>query len=296
MELLPGLHRALRRTLQLRGASSKEAKALGLPLHYYEVVKDGRGPPIVLVHGLGGSANGFYKLFFPLARTFRRVIAPDLPGNGFSSLPSGCLALSAQRQLEVLTTFLEEVVGEPAVVVGTSLGGAMCITLAHQRPDLVRALMLIAPAGARVTEERLRALVDLFEVRTNADARALTRRLFHKAPLSALLLSADLRKMYSAPAVKAVLMDVKSTDLLDPALLQSLQVPTLLLWGASEKLLPEESVDFFRAHLPRHAEVHVVPGFGHIPQVERPKEVVRHLVGFAQRVGVIGAAVDRAGM
>ena len=48
-------------------------------------------------------------------------------------------------------------------------------------------------------------------------------------------------------------------------------MPVLLLWGESEKLLPAERLDYFRAHLPPHAEIHVVERFGHVPQVERPE-------------------------
>lgn len=269
-----------------RGIASNEVTLGGLPVHFYDVRGTGSGPPIVLVHGLGGSANGFYRLLLPLSRRFSRVVALDLPGNGFSALSPGQRARSAPQQLETLTAFLEEVVREPAFVVGTSLGGAMCITLAHQRPELLRALGLIAPAGARVAEERLKALIEAFDVRTNAEARALTRRLFHKAPVSALLLSADMRKVYGADAVKAVLSEVKTTDFLDPEVLRALAMPTLLIWGESEKLLPYESIDFFRQHLPEHAEVHVVPRFGHVPQMEHPGELVRHLVSFAERSGL----------
>ena len=60
-------------------------------------------------------------------------------------------------------------------------------------------------------------------------------------------------------------------------------MPTLLLWGAAEKLLPYEGIDWFRAHLPGHAEVEVVRGFGHLPQVERPAQLVQRLVQFADR-------------
>jgi pimeloyl-ACP methyl ester carboxylesterase len=57
----------------------------------------------------------------------------------------------------------------------------------------------------------------------------------------------------------------------------------MLVWGQSEKLLPYESLDYFRTFLPKHAEVHEVPGFGHIPQMEKPAELVELLLGFARR-------------
>jgi pimeloyl-ACP methyl ester carboxylesterase len=57
--------------------------------------------------------------------------------------------------------------------------------------------------------------------------------------------------------------------------------PTLVLWGESEKLLPYEAVQYFRAYLLHHARLEVVKGFGHLPQLERPAEVVERLIRFA---------------
>ena len=51
----------------------------------------------------------------------------------------------------------------------------------------------------------------------------------------------------------------------------------------AEKLLPYEGVDYFRAHLPQHATVEVVKGFGHIPQMERPVQLVKRLIAFADQ-------------
>ena len=73
---------------------------------------------------------------------------------------------------------------------------------------------------------------------------------------------------------------------LSPELLQSLKMPVLLVWGGSERLLPAETLDYYRSHLPSHAQVRVVEGFGHIPQVERPEELVSHLVRFADASGL----------
>lgn len=256
-------------------------------MHYYDLRGTGTGPPLVLVHGLASSANAFYKVVHRLSRRFSRVLVPDLPGNGFSPLPSSAPdGLGPRRQLEYLKGFFRAVVQEPAFVVGNSLGGAMTLTLAHETPEHVRAIGLVSPAGARVSEERFAELIRSLHVHTNADARALTRRLFHRTPVAALLLAGELRKMYGTRTVKAVLRESSFADLLEPAQVQSLSQPTLLIWGKSEKLLPWEGIDFFRQHLPKHAEVHVVEGFGHVPQMERPAELVRHLVGFADRSGL----------
>ncbi len=283
MDLLATANQVLRRYLLARGVQSLTATHAGHPVHYYALAGEGRGPPIVLVHGLGGSANGWYRLLAALAKRFSRVLALDLPGNGFSPMPAAGPLPTAQ-QLAVLKSFLETSAGEPVFLVGTSLGGAMTLTLAHQAPGLLKALGLVAPAGAEMTEEKLTALFASMNVRTAADARALTRRLFHKAPLSLLLFASQLRHMYGSPAVRAFISEVKAADVLAPNVLRELCVPTLLLWGGSEKLLPAEGVEYFRTHLPPHAQVHVIEGFGHVPQMERPAELARRLIRFADEV------------
>lgn len=285
MELLPVLHHALRQYLVVRGVRSRFAAIDGARIHYYDRPGRSSGPPVVLVHGLGGSANGFYKLIAPLAARFGRVVALDLPGNGFSPL-EGNEGFGSRRQLGFLTRFLEEVVGEPAFVIGNSLGGAMAVALAHEHPEQVRALGLVAPAGAQVGAERHEALIRSLQLTSVEEARALTRRLFHRPPATAVFFAGSVLRMYGTPAVKAILAESGDTPFLEPEMLQSLEIPTLLVWGESERLLPFESIDFFRAHLPAQAEVHVVKGFGHVPQVECPAELARLVCGFADRAGL----------
>ncbi|EAU68243.1 hydrolase, alpha/beta fold family, putative [Stigmatella aurantiaca DW4/3-1] len=275
-----------RQMLVARGVRSTVRTVAGQSVHSYELKGQGKGPPVVLVHGLGGSANGFSRVMFPLGRRFSRVLAMDLPGHGFSTefcAGPGCV----RGQFDTLRAWFEQVAGEPAFVVGNSLGGAMAVNLAAEVPGLVRALGLVAPAGAALPQETFDALLSSFAVETTEEARALTRRLFHKAPLPLLLLSSEMRKFYATPAVQALTADARATRAsLTPEVLQRLTMPVLLLWGGSERLLPSETLDYFRAHLPPHAQVQVVKGFGHVPQMERPDELVARLVGFADKAGL----------
>ena len=111
--------------------------------------------------------------------------------------------------------------------------------------------------------------------------------LLQAAPVPLLLFSHELRKFYGTPTVRALAQEaLAARAALTPEVLGSLKMPTLLLWGGSEKLLPNESLDYFRAHLPAHADIRVVEGFGHIPQMERPAELVSHLVAFADAAGL----------
>lgn len=138
----------------------------------------------------------------------------------------------------------------------------MGLFTAAETPSLVRALALLAPAGARMTGTRIAALKRSFAVGSDAEARAMTRRLFARAPWPLLLFAGQLRTLYQKPAVLRIIDEFQAADALSEAQLEGLRMPTLLVWGRSEKLLPYEGLDYFRAHLPAHAVVREVRASG----------------------------------
>jgi pimeloyl-ACP methyl ester carboxylesterase len=285
LDLLGSVMSAVRQGLKLRGARSEVLKLGPHALHHY-IVEGERpdAPPALLVHGLGGSANGFFRTFYPLARRFSRVVAVDLPGHGFS--PASQLTLAEHPEL--LRLFLEKLFdrANPPLVVGNSLGAAVSATVASADPRAMRGLVMVCPAGAKVAPERMEALLKSFsELRTDEQARAITRRLFHRTPLPLLLLPREMKKLYCNPTVQALVADaLLNGDSISPEVLRGVSIPLLLLWGASEKLLPFEGIEYFRSHVPAHAEVEIVNGFGHIPQLERPSEVVKRVIAFTDKV------------
>ena len=285
LDLLSTAQKALRQYLKARGAVTELVPVGAHSLHHYVVRGKGKGGPALLVHGLGGSANGYYRLLFALARRFSVVHAVDLPGHGFSPQPATG-ALQVEALLETLERYAATVVREPALVVGNSLGGAMSLRLATRQPSFVRALALVCPAGARMSPQGFEEVRRAMLVKTSRDAAALTRRLFHRLPVGWLLFSSELKKMYGAPAVRQVFAGATADQYLLPEELGALRMPILLLWGESDRLLPADGVDYFRTHLPRHAQVEVVKGFGHVPQVERPIQVIRRLIRFADEAGL----------
>jgi len=295
VDLLATLQGYVRRRLIAAGVSSQVHQLQGRSVHAYRVTGSGTGPPVLLVHGLGGSANGWVRVLRAMGRDFSSVHAVDLPGNGFSPLPASG-PLSLEEHLAVLHAYCQEVVKAPAFVVGNSLGGALSVLLAATHPEEVAALGLVAPAGGEMTRESLLELMRTLDVRTTGDAVRLTRRLFHRAPLVAILFAPELRKMHATPAVRALRSFAQDRHHIPPELIARLRAPTLLLWGASEKLLPREQLDWYRAHLPPGAHVQVVPGFGHVPQMERPRELVQRLRGFAEESGLIPARAGEAGL
>ncbi len=286
MDLLTPANRALRALLVARGVDSRHVTVNGFDVHRYRMSGVGNGPPVVLLHGLGSSANAFSRVMFELQKNFRSVWALDLPGNGFSPLPANG-PQPIETSVRLLLSFLEQQVREPVFLIGNSLGGAMSMYAASEVPQAIAALGLVSPAGAKFDAAQLRELVDALDVGTTKEARQLTRRLFHWVPLPLSLFAGQLRKLYGSPAVRGVLGEVRETDYVTPERLTKLAMPTLLVWGRSEKLLPYASIDYFRANLPKHAEIHEVERFGHVPQMEHPLELVELLLGFARRSALL---------
>ena len=105
----------------------------------------GRGPAVVLVHGLGVSADYWYRNGPALAVEGYRVLAPDLPGFGRTEGPADGLSIS--RQAGALLRWAEEIGLGPAVYVGHSLSCQTILELAAYRPERVRGMVLAAPTG-----------------------------------------------------------------------------------------------------------------------------------------------------
>lgn len=278
-------NRAMRRMLQAQGVSSTTRRVMGHDVHAYRVEGTGSGPPLLLVHGLGSSANAFFRTLLPLSKTFREVWAIDLPGNGFSPSPSTG-PMSVRAMVELLLEFRRSVIGRPVFLLGNSLGGGMSLYAASQEPEAFVGLALVSPAGAKIAEERFAELLKSFHLTNAKEARVFAHKLFAKPPFAMLLFADELRKMVSTDTVKAIVKEVGPADAVTEAMLARLSMPTLLIWGQSEKLLPYEGLAYFRSHLPKGAEVEEVEGFGHMPQMEHPKQFVERVTHFARRRGL----------
>ena len=103
------------------------------------------GPPVVFVHGFGGTARNFTLNIGPLAKAGFRVVAPELWGMGRSAKPRGRYSLD--RWVEQLLELMDHLDIRQAYIVGHSMGGAVAVRLAHQRPERVLKLALVAPLG-----------------------------------------------------------------------------------------------------------------------------------------------------
>lgn len=274
--IIPMVEHVARLALRRQGVASRKVGTL----HVYDAPGFGTLPTTVLIHGLGAAATPFAPVLSSLRRDVKRVVAPDLPGHGYNADESE--RMTPARLFESLQRTLDTTLDEPAIVVGNSLGGALALQYAVERPERVRALVLVSPAGARSTDEDWRALTSSFRIASRRDARSFMARLYHRQPWFAPLVAHEVALSVGRPAVRDLLDTATGADGAGPDELAALKMPILLLWGRSERLLPEAHFEYFRTHLPAHAVIERPDGFGHCPHFDAPGALARRIVRFAR--------------
>jgi pimeloyl-ACP methyl ester carboxylesterase len=264
-----------------QGAESWTSVANGHRVHRYAFAGKGSGPAVMLLHGLGGSASSMTPLLPALVPESKRVVLLELPGHGRSPRPAEG-ALSAREYGQVVIACAEELARETSgkvMLAGNSLGGALSLYAAHERPDLIAGVVGLNPAGAELSDEAMNALPRSFPDELQGAAR-MAELLFHKTPWPFWLVARDFARNWGTDTVQRILDDARSgaDRSLGIATLTDIQLPVLIIWGAQDRLLPLRSVeDFRRIHGGR---VTLLPGCGHVPQVERPAVTRRLTAAF----------------
>jgi pimeloyl-ACP methyl ester carboxylesterase len=205
------------------------------------------GVNIVLVHGLAGSSR-WWRAVVPDLEARHRVEVLDLPRG------------------DPLDAVAPRIDG--AVLVGHSLGGLVCVRAALRHPERVRALVLVAPVGvplARSLTQNLTPLVRAVVAAPTVLVPLLVRDALRMGPFA-----------LARGAATAVGADVRAE-------LSSLHLPTLLVWGSRDPLVPAELAEEWHRALP-DARLAVLEGVAHAPMLECPHELARELLDFLEEV------------
>jgi pimeloyl-ACP methyl ester carboxylesterase len=275
---LPAVEKLARFAMNRSGMTSRWVEAGGLRLHAYDGPGGGTLPPVVLFHGIGSAGAAFARVAGHLRPHVRRVVVPELPGHGFSTRDHR--PVTPDLLLDVMTEAVDRLVDEPAVIYGNSLGGALAIKYALRRPERVKKLVLVSPAGAPLPDDEWKELVSAFHVPSRREALVFLQRLYHRPPWFLAILAHEFPDVLGKAAVREILESASNEDSPRPDELAALAMPILLLWGRSEKLLPASGLKYFRTHLPRHALIEEPEGFGHTPQLEVPRRVADRMLRF----------------
>jgi pimeloyl-ACP methyl ester carboxylesterase len=270
MVVMPVLERVTRAVLVRRGVVSRHVDTPIARVHVYDAPGKGSGKPVVLLHGIAASASPFAPVLARLRNASRRVLAIDAPGHGLSSTPTR--TLDPERLFDAIKHVLDQELQESALVVGCSLGGAMALRYAQQRPENVAGLMLASPGGAPVDDpDELARFLRLFEVESLSDARAFLERLNHQVPWYGPLIGPDLIRLFKNPSVRSILRSVRPEHFFKPEDLSPLTMPIRVLWGRSDRVIPASCLEFFKKNLPAHTVFEEPDSVGHSPHTEAPR-------------------------
>jgi len=214
---------------------------------------------------MGGHAGAFLRILRSLVRASRRVVAVELPGHGRSLLGEGESPASVLDCARAVGAALQEI-GEPAVLIGSSLGGALALFTAASLPERTVAVVGLNPAGAPLQGADREAVLETYG---KGDGLATFRRLYQRPPKLGWLFARDLGRHLGSPAMQQFLSEL-ARDLpgIGADVLGRIDKPVLILWGEGDRILPRSSVDYFRAHL-RRGTVETIPDCGHLPMVEQ---------------------------
>jgi pimeloyl-ACP methyl ester carboxylesterase len=281
---------------------SKELKTVevdGVPMNYVDVGSDsGDHEPAVLVHGLGGQWQNWLENIPRLALD-RRVVAMDLPGFGLTPEPDDDEGLSIPRYGRFVNGLCDELGLRDVELVGNSMGGYIAAEVAIQLPERVNRLVLVSAAGisSAVTLEApiltFGRVATAIATNTAARHRKLSARPLTRHCSLALvarhprLLKPDLAyegffKGAGKPGFDNALRASLDYDFRDR--LPEVKVPTLIVWGEKDSIIPVRDADEFERLIEDSRKV-VMKDTGHIPMAERPQTFNDLLVDFLAETG-----------
>src|SRR5215213_7964107 len=268
----------------------------GLPIRYLSA---GEGPPLVLLHGAGDNSLDWRWVIPDLAAT-HRVYAPDLPGSPDSARPA--VDYSPTFFERFVVKFVDSLGIGRATYIGNSLGGLIALRLALSEPARVAALVLVDSAGLgyainpAFTSVNIpllgEAAIPFWRTPVGAYQRAWGRTalLFAHPPGSVprewlaeqcrLALSPGYLEAHLT-ALRALVSPLGQREVLVDRL-GLLEMPTLVVWGARDRVFPESHARGAAARL-REGSLALIPDCGHMPHVECPGRFMAALDGFLLR-------------
>lgn len=278
--MLNVVDRVSHEVLRALGARTSHVSTGAGRMHAYELRGQGEGA-FVLLHGMGTTATSYSSVVRKLKPRAARVILLELPGHGRSEEPRE--GLRPDSLATGVREALDPLIGSGrAVVLGTSLGGAAALGYALERPEKVQALVLASPAGAPLEDRDVEELRARFDLRTRADARRFFTELLHAPPFYLRAFERGLVDQLSRPLVRGFLGALDPRDCFTEERVAALQVPTHLMWGKSDRILPRSGLAFYRRALP-NVTIEELEGIGHSPHLERPALVAERMLSVFRR-------------
>ncbi len=257
----------------------------------------GKGTPVILIHGFGGSMWHWEYQYHPLAQT-HRVLIPDLMGSGLSEKPKA--NYSPEQVLKYFLAFMDTLEIDQATLIGNSMGAGIAMAMALDHPDRVDQLVLISGFPAKVQASvALPQFQQFFQHRPPLWLASMANQMAGRGTTERFLKDIVYRSELISPAViersfhnrqregllaplYSLLEHMDSWDKRYGQRLANISHPTLLLWGAHDPVFPLEVGKQVQTMI-TNAEWHIIPEAGHLPQWEQPQLVNSLILSFLEK-------------
>jgi len=263
----------------------------GTRIAYLDV---GGGPPVILVHGFGGSMWQWEYQQAALAPHYR-MITVDLPGSGLSDKPD--IAYTPDEMVAFFGGFMDALGIQKAALVGNSMGGGLVISMAVAHPERVDRLVLISglPKGVR---EKLTGPLIKRAVETSAPVwlirfgnwlagrwvtEDVLKEIVHDhSRLTPAVIERSVRNRTRPGLIRAAMVTARSLSLWEQGFalrIGEIARPTLIIWGEQDQVFPPEVGRELQRTI-KGSSFTLIPKAGHIPQWEQPEAVNALLLTF----------------
>jgi len=253
-------------------------------INYHKSKKD----TLVLIHGLGADKDTWLQCAKYLTKNYR-IIALDLPGHGLSHQD-----FSINYSIEVLSQCIRELLInlkiEKVHIIGSSMGGVIATKLSYMHPEMVTSLILINSYGVFKSPSYVTKLADelgynpMLEINTKEDYKRMLSLAMVNPPYIPEfildILSEDMKKRVKLNNKIFSNSDVDSDQI---SILSKIKKPSLLIWGAQDKILHLDNADVFTSELGNCSKI-IIEDAGHVPMVEKPKLTAKYIKNFLDEI------------
>lgn len=256
----------------------------------------GLGPPVILIHGFGGSIWQWEHQQHALSRHFR-VITLDLPGSGFSDKPD--IEYRPDQLVDFFTGFMDAVRIPQATLVGNSMGAGLAIAMALEHPERVAKLVLIGGLPRQImqklTSPSIRRALEtnvpywMVSLSNQLFGGLMTESLLEEfvhdpALLTPAVLERSNRNRRRPGILKPIIAMKHAVPLWESGFamrIGTLAHPTLVIWGELDRVFPVAVGEELHRAI-KGSQLVTIPNAGHIPQWEQPDLVNDSLIAYIQ--------------
>lgn len=266
---------------------------------------DGKGPPLLMLHGYADSADTWRAMLDRFVHTGRRAIALDMPGFGTAEPLSPSDRVLPQLDRFVGAALVRFAGDESAVIVGNSLGGCVALRAAEKEKLPIAGVVPIAPAGPALArwiaivqgEALVRGVLSSPLPVPKQVVRQVVAQMYRRFAFadSGRVDSRAISGFCSHLETRSAAARILETggrirnEIADPfEHLDRIECPVMIIWGDRDRMTPISGAERFTDEI-EHARLEVIEGYGHCPQVEAPERVTELVEQFCDELAPVAS-------